>query len=647
MLKWSACFAVVVTCLAWLPGAAAEEPPPRTAVVGIDFEPPCLNPLLDGCNVNSAHWIAGSVLAGAYRERPDFVFEPVLVERVDVAAGPFTLTYHVRPDAVWSDGTPVTSDDFLYTLDAVRDPGNASTAARQRYADVTGAERIGAKTFRLAFGRVVADWRRLFDVVLPKHVLEGHDLDAVFRTGIVDPDTGGPIGSGPFLFGSWTRGASLTLTANPRWWGATGPFLDTVVFRPLPDPNQQFQGIRDGTLDVIYPQPQVQIADVAGLDGVVVDWREGSVFEHVDLNVASATMPLLRERWFRQAVLRSLDRATAVAPVYQPGVPAYPVLQSLRYRLPQPEYVPTYAGYAYDRAAVASLMTGNGCALGGDGIWVCGGVRASVRFATTTGNAVREQLQAALIASARDAGIELVPDNAPASVLLVSRLPAGQYEAIMFAWVTQVGTSPRNLYTCGGASNSTGYCSPPVDELIGRAEGTIDPAARAALYNQAYGLLAADAVTIPLLARPLFQVRRDRLAGPRLNPQGSQTWNIETWRIAGADVTPPTVTCAATPARIWLHNGKLVPVEVDVEVTDEGSGSAGFVLKSVSSDEPGEGDVQDFAVGTADTAGRIRAERDPEGDGRTYTFVYEGADLEGNTATCETTVEIVRRKRGS
>lgn len=646
MSKAFACCALVAACLVWLPGAAADDPSPRTAVVGMDQEPRCLNVLLDPCAPQVASPISGSVLAGAYRERPDFTFDPVLVERVDVATDPFTLTFHVRPAAAWSDGTPVTSDDFIFTLDSVRDPGNATSAARQRYADVTSVERIDAKTFRLVLGRVVTDWQRLFDVVYPKHVLDGHDLDTVFQAGIVDPDTGEPIGSGPFLFESWARGHSLTVTENPGWWGTTGPFLDAVVFRFVIDTNSMFQAFRDGTIDVFHPQPQPQIEDVGRLDGVVVDWRESHIYEQVSINVESATMPLLRHRWFRQALGFALDRSGAAAPAYAPILMGYPVLQSLRYRALQPEYEASYAGYRLDLAAVAGLMTENGCVPGADGVWVCGGVRASVKLATTEGNALREQLQAHLIARAAVAGIELVTDNSAIPAFFTTRLPAGQFEAAIFAWVGQIGSSPAPTYTCGGVTNYTRHCYAAFDELVQRGDVTIDPAERAAMYNAAFQILAAEMPTIPLLARPEFQVRHERLVGPELNVQSRQTWNIETWRIAGADDTPPTVTCAATPSRIWLHNGKLVPVEIEVTVTDDGSGSGGFVLTGVSSDEPGDGDIRDFTVGTADTEGRIRAERNPESDGRTYTFTYQGADLAGNTATCEATVEIVRRKRG-
>src|SRR5687768_951932 len=138
-------------------GASANATPTGTAVVALDFEPPCLNVVLAGCNVASAHWTAGLALAGAYRVRPDSTYEPVLVERVDVEREPFALTFHIRPDAVWSDGAPVGADDFLFTLETILDPQNS--VSRTGYELVTQAAKLGPKTVRLQFSRGYAHWR--------------------------------------------------------------------------------------------------------------------------------------------------------------------------------------------------------------------------------------------------------------------------------------------------------------------------------------------------------------------------------------------------------------------------------------------------------------------------------------------------------
>ena len=114
------------------------------------------------------------------------------------------------------------------------------------------------------------------------------------------------------------------------------------------------------------------------------------------------------------------------------------------------------------------------------------------------------------------------------------------------------------------------------------------------------------------------------------------------------DKTPPTLSCAVTPGAIWPPNHKLVDVIASVTVTGGLSGSAGFVLVSVSSNEPDNGlgdgdtanDIQGFTLGTPDTTGQVRAERSGTGTGRVYTITYQGADLAGNTANCSVTVSV-------
>ena len=115
-----------------------------------------------------------------------------------------------------------------------------------------------------------------------------------------------------------------------------------------------------------------------------------------------------------------------------------------------------------------------------------------------------------------------------------------------------------------------------------------------------------------------------------------------------ADTAAPTVTCSASPATLKSNNHRLASVTTSVTVADEsgGSGSAGFTLVSVQSNQadgglgPGDlaNDIQGWASGTADTSGLLRTER--YGVDRVYTFTYQGSDLAGNPANCQATVTI-------
>ena len=95
----------------------------------------------------------------------------------------------------------------------------------------------------------------------------------------------------------------------------------------------------------------------------------------------------------------------------------------------------------------------------------------------------------------------------------------------------------------------------------------------------------------------------------------------------------------------------MIPIMATVNVTDALSGGNGFVLTSVTSSEPDSvnrkdkpGDIVGFAVGTASTAGQLRAERIVKGPGRLYTLTWEGKDAAGNAASCSTTVSVPKKK---
>ena len=717
------------------PAPASGEAPRvgGTVTIGGDFEPACLSLIRTGCNQSWAHWSAGVALPGAFRVRPDLSYEPVLVESVDVSTSPFTLTYRIRERAVWSDGTPVSADDFVYTWQASVDPAN--DAFRNGYDRIAEASILDAKTVRFVFSSRYAPWRELFNHVLPRHVLAAAGIRA-FDNAVANPATGQPIGSGPYLVESFVRGDAITLVRNPLWWGPHAPYVDRIVIRFYPDTNAQFAAIRSGEIELLQPQPQLQIADARRDPDLVVDAARGGSLEHLDFNVSPSTMPLLREPWFRRAIAHAIDREAVADALWATLDPSMDAQQNLIHFAQSPYYQPHFARYTYSPATVEAIMGANACERGTDGIWSCGGVRASVRFATTAGNQLRELAQSMMQDQARAAGIELRTDNASAAHLFGTRLPALDYDLIMFAWILGDPAGSYALYGCGGSLNSLGYCSPTVTDLLERAAGEVDADARAALANDADAQLAEDLPSLPLFVRPTFLITRKTLHGAVNNPspQGP-TWNVEDWwtdfapadavppvttavatpaanahgwnngpvtvalsatdegsgvaeiayELAGGtpvvvagssasvtvaaegtttlrywardaagnaeeaktlvvriDTTPPSLTCAASPNRLWPPNGRLVPVDVAVDVVDSLSGANGFSLVSVASDEPEEGSIDGFDVGTADTSGAVRADRSARGDGRTYSLVYAGEDLAGNTATCTANVDVPR-----
>jgi hypothetical protein len=112
------------------------------------------------------------------------------------------------------------------------------------------------------------------------------------------------------------------------------------------------------------------------------------------------------------------------------------------------------------------------------------------------------------------------------------------------------------------------------------------------------------------------------------------------------DATAPPVTCIPTPSALWPPNGQLVPVAVDVAVSDATAGPDGFVLaeKDTTPGNPAR-DIVEFDLGTPDTAGLLRAERPGKADERVYSLVYVARDLAGNTNECVSTITVPHDQR--
>ena len=502
--------ALVCGVLAVAPAAGVPGQTPKrggTLVVGRPSfaEPACLNPFT--CT-DSGDPALTQVLEGAFEVGPDLVPRPNLVSDVTTGRNPPSLTYHIRPEARWSDGVPVTARDFQFTQDVF-----AAHDQDGFYANVRRTRVLDAKTFRVELGRPLAAWRYLYSLVLPRHALTGLDITKVWSDRVDNPKTGQPIGSGPFLLSRLERGRQITLIRNPRYWGPHVAYLDRLVQRFMTeDPQDPLRPVRENEVDFGFtlggsgPVSADAARDIRKLPGWRVAAWPSAGMEHFTFRVGPGAHPALGLKLVRQALAYGIDRV-AIAREIQQDVPASirKPLDSTVFLPQEPFYQPNWSRYRYDVARSRRLLEQAGCRRGSGGIYECAGERLRLRFVTSAGNPVRERIVALAAAHLRNVGVEVVPVYAPLNVFLDQILPNGDFDVALFTWGGIYGgvlVWPDVL--CGNEENFGGYCSRLVardarQNLIGSL------AVRARVLNQLDTKLAKAAPVLPIV-QPAIRV---------------------------------------------------------------------------------------------------------------------------------------------
>lgn len=520
-------------------GGAPAQTPKRGGTLDLltGREPACLSVILSQCQGFNA--VLNGVIEGAFKQAPDFSWKERLVSRVDYTTKqPFILTYHIRPDARWSDGVQVNARDFVFTYET-----------RLRYPEVPendpyrtqirSVRQVDRKTVRVTLRSRYAFWRALFNHVLPEHVLRGEDLEKVWIDQIDNPKTGRAIANGPFLVGDWERGKQLELVRNPRYSGPHNAYLDRIVIRWSLDPAQIAALFRNGSADVAqYQYADNTVSALRGVPGVKLVFRPDSPgWEHLDFRLGPGGHPALRSssrnsKLVRRAVAYGIDRV-AIARSYIPevGVRVRP-LDSALLRSGGFGYRPNWSAYRYRPAVAHRLLRQAGCRRGvSDGIYSCAGERLTLRF---VGRGARGATLELLRAQLQRVGIEVKPSVA--SQLAHDQIvETGAFDATLFAFFGPGANGPglKDLFGCGGDQNFMGYCQRLVTADLDQADRILDADRRARVINRADRQIALDVPTIPLYEIWSIAIHRPAVRN-FANGSGFHdvTWNAENWWLA-------------------------------------------------------------------------------------------------------------------
>ena len=473
---------------------------------------------------------------------------------------PLTVKYTISDDAKWSDGTPVTAGDFIVhwaaNNDTVKAEGSETplfdsiSFEQGKYIPEAPEGEADGKEFTVTYPEPYADWEILISTALPAHIVakeagmsfeelvtaaKEKDVEALtpaaefwndgwdFSPGEL-PDASLVPSMGPYKFkdGGWQAGQSITLEANPEYWG-TPPATKELVLR-FADPKTHVQALQNGDLDVIEPQATVDtLQQLEGLgDDVNVQTGDQLTWEHVDYNRGEGSVfadsPELREAFAlclpRQQIVDNL-----IKPIY-----ADAQVMNLREVFPFQDKYQEVVDAAYPKE-----MDQPNIEKAKELVEKSGVSTPTVRLGYQAGNQRRTETVALIKSSCDQAGFDVQDANSP--VFFKEVMPAGDYDAALYAWAgSGQKASGANIYQSDGAQNQQSYNNPEVDAAWDKLATSLDEDEQLEQVKTIEKLLWEDFQAIPLYAHPGLVGHKADVANVRdTAAQSGALWNVEQW----------------------------------------------------------------------------------------------------------------------
>jgi oligopeptide transport system substrate-binding protein len=465
---------------------------------GLGEEPAGLDPLLT--TDTSYTTVLSALLEGLVSEDPvDLHPVPGVAESWEASADGLTYTFHLRADAQWSDGKPVTSDDFLGSWRRMLTPAMASVAASQLYI-IWGAEAFNRGDGDFSKVGIAAPDPRTLSVSLshpapwfPSVLSSPAWLPvpvAHYPRELPTPaeantwsQPGTWVGNGPFVLKEWKRGQEIVVSRSPTYWDAGRVRLSEIHFHPFDSLDSEERSFRSGQLHVTEALPPGRI-DAYRSDSPAllrVDPLLGTYF--MRLNVRR---PGLGDARVRLALALAIDRESIAARVLRGGQgPAYSFT---------PPGIGAYAPAPVQRRNLdeaRGLLLASGHA-GGAGL-------PTFQLLYNTSESHRDVAEAVQEMWRRDIGIKVELVNQELKSTEEARR-AGDYDLLLSSWIADYvdPSAFLDMWRGGSGNNFTGWSSAAYDALLSKADLTADTPARNALYGQAERLLLGEAPIAPL-----------------------------------------------------------------------------------------------------------------------------------------------------
>jgi len=483
--------------------APTEAPPaaPKTVTMTFFEEPDTLNSAYSGMwyamlaynMFNPGLWLYDNNLEPSLEMAAEF---PTKGNGL-ISEDGLTITIPLNEDAEWSDGEPVTADDFVFTYEMILDPANTvqSTWPYSDYLESVTAQ--DDHTLVIKFSEPFAPWATtLFGYLMPEHVLR-----PVFEAeGTIDDaewNRAGDVANGAFVVREWVAASHIILDANSNYWRGR-PTIDEIYIIIVPDDEAQMAAIKTGDTDIGIFLSYADIPTIEALDDVDVitvlsGYNETWYFNlNTDETAAKNGHPAIQDVRVRQAIAYAVDFDAICEELLFGGTyPPATMWEETPYNYPDANL------YAYDPVMANSLLDDAGWVdTNGDNIRDKDGVELILTYSTTAGREVREQTQVVAQQYLADVGIGIEIANNSYDTMWNSYgdggpVATGNYDIAEWSETTDFPDPNTSIFLCSeipsndepAGGNWFGICDQEMDALFQAQALEMDPDKRIDQYH--------------------------------------------------------------------------------------------------------------------------------------------------------------------
>jgi peptide/nickel transport system substrate-binding protein len=454
-------------------------------------EPSNLIAMIAGDSASSA--IAGNIFNSLIKYDEKLNHAPELAEKWEISADQKTITFTLKDNLVWADGTPLTSEDVLFTWKLVTDP-NTRTPYASDYLLVKKASTPDKNTFEVTYEETYAPaidtWASLH--ILPKHLLKDEDINNTYFSRK-------PTGSSYYQLDKWVSGQQVSLKSNIN--SSQGlPQIEQLISRIIPDTSSQFLELSADNIDFMSINPiqyqRVFPARKDMLEKINLYKELGNGYTYLGFNLKKAPFNNIN---VRQAINYAIDKDEVIKGVLLGlGEPiASPYKPGTRWNNPN------LKSYPYDPNKALKLLTKAGYKKNQEGFFEKNGKVLAFEILTNQ-NKQREMTAVLVQRRLREIGIDVTIRVLEWASFINQYIRTGDFNAVVLGWSLSLDPDQFNIWHSSqqgpGQFNFVGYENAEVDKLLEKGRKELDINKRELIYHKFSEQLLNDSPIVYLYA---------------------------------------------------------------------------------------------------------------------------------------------------